>query len=106
VVQREHKQHRAHRYFYEQHRGPIPDGLVIDHLCRVPACVNPEHLEATNQFENVRRGRLPKLTEEAIREIRAATPYRGYLAALARKYNVTHDTPRKVREGTRWKQLV
>lgn len=47
---------KAHRFSYEYHIGPIPDGLVIDHLCRVPECVNPNHLEAVTQQENVQRG--------------------------------------------------
>jgi hypothetical protein len=47
----------AHRVYYEEANGPIPDGLVIDHLCRQSACVNPDHLEAVTQSENVRRGR-------------------------------------------------
>src|SRR5690625_3078294 len=34
----------AHRWSYEYHIAPIPDGLVLDHLCRKPACVNPWHL--------------------------------------------------------------
>lgn len=46
----------AHRFAYEQWRGPIPDGLQIDHLCRVRACANPDHLEAVTPGENVRRG--------------------------------------------------
>lgn len=36
---------RAHRYAYELMRGPIPDGLSINHLCRNRGCVNPDHLE-------------------------------------------------------------
>jgi hypothetical protein len=47
---------RAHRIAYEMTKGLIPEGLVIDHLCRVHCCVNPDHLEAVTQLENVRRG--------------------------------------------------
>lgn len=49
----------AHRLSYEHHVGPIPAGLVLDHLCRTPPCVNPEHLEAVTQGENIRRGMAP-----------------------------------------------
>lgn len=45
----------AHRVLYELIRGSIPAGAVIDHLCRVPLCVNPDHLEAVTVQENNRR---------------------------------------------------
>lgn len=48
----------AHREAYRLWRGPIPDGLEIDHLCRVRRCVNPWHLEAVTHQENVARGSL------------------------------------------------
>ncbi len=46
----------AHRYAYEQLVSPIPDGLELDHLCRVPRCINPAHLEPVTHKENCRRG--------------------------------------------------
>lgn len=48
----------AHRVSHELFKGPIPHKLVIDHLCRVRCCVNPEHLEAVPQSINGKRGAL------------------------------------------------
>lgn len=45
----------AHRYVYELLRGPIPQGLHLDHLCMLPLCVNPDHLEPVTPKENARR---------------------------------------------------
>lgn len=46
----------AHRVIYELERGPVPDGLELDHLCRVRCCVNPDHLEAVTHAQNMERG--------------------------------------------------
>ena len=50
---------RAHRVAYEALIGPIPDGLTIDHLCRVRHCVNPSHMEPVTSRENTLRGNGP-----------------------------------------------
>lgn len=46
----------AHRHAWEFLVGPIPEGLVMDHLCRNPPCVNPDHLEPVTEQENIARG--------------------------------------------------
>ena len=54
----------AHRFAYEFAKGEIPEGLQIDHLCRNPSCVNPDHLEVVTNRQNVMRGLAPQLQRE------------------------------------------
>lgn len=49
----------AHRVIYEMVIGPIPEGMTLDHLCRVRDCVRPDHLEPVPMRENIRRGTNP-----------------------------------------------
>lgn len=46
----------VHRIAYELARGPIRHGLALDHLCRTPSCINPDHLEPVTNRENLLRG--------------------------------------------------
>lgn len=53
------KIYQAHRISYLVFIGPVPDGLVIDHLCRNRSCINPRHMEAVSSRENTLRGYGP-----------------------------------------------
>lgn len=57
----------AHRAAWEMERGPVPEGMQLDHRCRVRNCVNVEHLEPVTPSENLRRG-------HAARSAAASTP--------------------------------
>ncbi len=46
----------AHRAAYVALKGPIPEGMSIDHLCRTTLCINPDHMEPVPIEENIRRG--------------------------------------------------
>lgn len=45
----------VHRVAWEEERGPVPEGLTLDHLCRRPLCCNTDHLEPVTHAENMRR---------------------------------------------------
>lgn len=50
------KKVHGHRAAYRALVGPVPEGLELDHLCRVRRCVNPAHLEPVTRRENLLRG--------------------------------------------------
>lgn len=54
----EGRMQKAHRVSWRLNRGEIPDGLDLDHLCRVRRCVNPDHLEPVTRSENLLRSPL------------------------------------------------
>lgn len=58
---------RAHRAAYTELVGPIPEGLELDHLCRVRSCVNPAHLEPVTGKVNAERGVASRRAEGLIR---------------------------------------
>jgi hypothetical protein len=57
----------AHVFAYRHYVGPIPEGLELDHLCRVRCCCNPRHLEAVTHQENCARG----VSDESMRKTQA-----------------------------------
>lgn len=80
--------HRAHRWLYEQINGPLGPGLVLDHTCRNPRCVRPDHLDPVTNDENLERGlgrRIKTgLTDQCINGHRY-TPENTYTNPLGRK---------------------
>jgi len=106
----------VHRFSWELHYGEIPESLNVLHRCDVPCCVNPEHLFLGTQHENIldmenkKRSRHPAggvhgraiLTEDQVREIRAAKNSRG----LARKYGVSRHVIQYARRPGTWKTVV
>lgn len=101
------RRYPAHRVMYERLRGPIPDGLELDHLCRSPSCVNPDHMEAVTHTENVRRGPNIKLNEQAVREIRTITETNmKRLTEIAAGYGIKLGTLYNVRYRRSWKDVA
>lgn len=66
----------THRLMYALRVGPIPDGLVVDHLCRNTVCCNPDHLEPVTNRTNVERGVNPRMRAHL-----AGTCQRGHPAS-------------------------
>ena len=105
----------GHRISYELHVGRIPEGMMLDHLCRVRNCINPGHLEPVTDFENRRRGGTLKLNWNSVREIRRryrpgrggrpdrhGRTNRGNGQELAVEFGVSLGTIRAIVQGWRW----
>ncbi|MBX3543244.1 HNH endonuclease signature motif containing protein [Chelatococcus sp.] len=109
----------AHRVSYEIHRGVIPDGLYVMHMCDNPPCVNPAHLSigapSQNSADMVVKGRnryqahsgekngWSVLTEEKVMAIHASADSTAHLARLL---GVSESAVRDVRKRRTWTHLV
>ena len=79
----------AHRFVWESLVGPIPDGMTLDHLCRNPGCVNPDHLEVVTHRVNVLRGCSPSARHARKTQCPQGHPYdekNAYLGPSGRRY--------------------
>lgn len=86
---------------YEQEVGPIPPGLHLDHLCRQPKCLRPDHLEPVTHAKNLQRGTGTKLTEDQVREIRSASASVA-TKDLAALYGISESHMSRVRRGMKF----
>ena len=93
---------RVHRVAYEEFVGPIQEGLVVDHTCHnqdpgCPGgvgclhrrCINPDHLEATTDKENILAGRSPSALHAAKTHCPRGHPYdeeNTYVDPLGRRH--------------------
>lgn len=101
----------AHRESYVQSGRSIPPGASLDHLCRNPSCVNPDHLDPVTHRENILRGAGTKITPEIAEEIRGLYAERGGRRAgqlryrdIADMYGVEKRTIWAIVTGRRWHQ--
>ena len=72
----------SHRVAYELTNGPIPDNLVVRHICDFPACCNPSHLElgtkGENNFDKAIRGNSIRVSDpHPLPDKRPWSPHRG-----------------------------
>jgi hypothetical protein len=109
------KRWKAHRFSWELHRGPVPDGLVVRHQCDNCLCVNPSHLELGTQKQNVhdgiRRGRrnawgIQKLNPDDVRVIRAQAARGIPQKDIAKAFGVARNTVSQIVNRTTWAHLL
>jgi DNA-directed RNA polymerase specialized sigma subunit len=96
---------RAHRVYYEELKKKIEEGKVLDHLCRNRRCVNPDHLEEVTIAENVRRGKLAKLKEEEVKEIKYLHKNGWKQTQIAFFYSINQCNVSRILNDLRWKGI-
>lgn len=100
------KSYAPHRFYYEEQHGPIPEDYQIDHLCKNRLCVNPDHLEAVTQLENIRRSSVTKLTEQDVANIKSLFAQGYSKRRLGRMFGVTNTHIADIVNGICWKDIA
>lgn len=77
----------AHRVVFEAQRGKIPEGMTLDHLCRVRNCVRPDHLDPCSVRTNVLRGETSAAAYAARTRCARGHPLEGQNLILRKNHN-------------------
>lgn len=97
-----YKGQQAHRYAYELHKGAIPEGHVIHHTCFCKRCVNPDHLEAISQRDNVKenlkQGRMAHINKLTPQQVISINKSKRPNRELSERYGVSITTIRRIRQ--------
>ena len=101
-TERGRKSMSAHRHFWQEANGPVPEGLELDHLCRNRACVNPAHLEPVTRTENQRRSPHRRLNQELVAEMRELRESGWTLVRLSEKFHVSVPVVSKICRREFW----
>lgn len=93
---------QAHRYAYELHKGAIPQGHVVHHTCFCKRCVNPAHLEAISQKDNVKenlkQGRMAHINKLTPQQVISINKSKRPNRELSERYGVSITTIRRIRQ--------
>lgn len=92
----------AHIVEFEKVHGPVPEGMMLDHLCRNRRCVNPDHLQAVTGTENVRRGNACKLSTLDVETIRSEFASGALQKDIAMRFNLHPAAVSKIVNGHSW----
>lgn len=109
---------QAARFAWLLYKGPIPEGMQINHKCDNGYCVNPDHLypgtQARNMLDRKERGRWDggwrggaahvnaKLTAEQAAKIASS---KKTTRALAAEYGISCSQAHRIKAGQRWPSL-
>jgi transposase-like protein len=125
-IQREGWAQRAHRWFWKQAHGPIPDGMVLLHACDNPPCVNLDHLRlgtvADNNADARAKGRTrsappemtkrigtdngrAKLSAEDVQAVRLLVDRGAAKRAVARRFNINDRQVARIASREQWRHV-
>ena len=91
----------AHRESYLRSKGSISE-LPLDHLCSVPSCVRPDHLEPVTPSQNVRRSRRTRMTPDVLAQIFELRKIGLTQQQIAERVGFHRTSVGQVLSGARW----